>query len=131
MNCISASQLIAIAIAYIKKPINIYFRLRSAISSFAGRRQLRRDTLYPAFHAHSESAATGHIQEQKERLSKRETTTTVRKTMTAAGCIALIPPPFTHEAAPNKPEIGRNPSIPSGRAVIVAPTGELTICINL
>lgn len=101
---------------------------RNAISTHTGKRTLLRNSRKPPFQANSEITATGHIQEQKERRSSSESRITVTKTITAAGCIEFISPPFTQYAVPNKPEMGRNPSIPSGRVGMDSVTPALTIC---
>src|SRR6185369_3453633 len=131
MNSDSAAGDMATAMVYIKKTISRYFRPLKTTSGQAGMRILRRIRRKPHFQEHSEIAATGQIQEQKERLSSSETIITVTKTITAAGCIVLIPPPFTQDAVPSRPEIGRKPSTPAGRTATASVVPEVTAYTNL
>jgi hypothetical protein len=62
-----------------------YFRPLNGMSSEAGARMLRRRILNPLFQNSSDRVPTGHIQEQNERLSRRDTAMATRKITTAAG----------------------------------------------
>src|SRR5512133_316528 len=110
-----ASGDIAIATVYTKKTISRYFNPRNVMSAQAGRRRFRLKRENPAFHEHSETVATGQIHEQNERRNRSDTTSTVTKITSAAGWMSLIPSPLNQAESPNRPEMGRKPSMPSGR----------------
>src|ERR1039457_210245 len=98
-----------------KKNRNRYLKPRNPTSSHLWGRTFLRNMLKPPFQRSSEIVPTGHIQEQKDLLRSNETAITVRKMTRPAGWIGLISPLNSHPLRLTSADIGRNPSIPSGR----------------
>src|SRR6185369_577718 len=130
MNPCKASRDMANTMEYTKKASSRYFTPRSMMSNHLGARGLRLNRENPVFHEHSETAATGQIHEQNERRNRSDTTSMVTKTTTAAGWMVLIPSPLSQAESPSRPEMGKNPSIPSGRETIGDTTPLRTAATN-
>src|SRR6266704_6466984 len=98
-----------------KKKSSRYLIPRSPTSSQRGGRTFRLKREKPHFQRSSETVPTGQIQEQKERLRRSDAAITARKITNPAGWTELMAPLKNHSLRLTSAEIGRNPSIPSGR----------------
>src|SRR5689334_12960853 len=115
MKAVTARGGIAQKMDQRKKARRRYLAPRRAISSQGGGRKFRLSRVKPHFQKSSERVPTGQTQEQNERLRRNDTTSTVRRITRAAGWTGLMVPLASHPLRLSRAEIGRNPSIPSGR----------------
>src|SRR6266567_4624142 len=98
-----------------KKRSSRYLSPRSPISIRRGGRKFRLNREKPHFQRRSETVPTGQTQEQKERLRRSDAAITARKITSPAGWTGLMATLKNHSFRLTSAEIGRNPSIPSGR----------------
>src|SRR6185369_14004288 len=100
-----------------KKASSRYFGLLRMQSSHLGKRIFLLKREKPFFQSSSSIVPTGQIQEQKERLRRRETSTAEIRVTTAAGWIGFKLPVKSHSFIPRRAAMGRNASMPSGLSV--------------